>query len=62
MKLKIVTAKSEVETEDTGTYADGLVEHHRLDLSEDRSRRHRSSHDRDYGAGRKADAIPFGLV
>ncbi|MBB3458234.1 putative protein tyrosine phosphatase [Rhizobium sp. BK313] len=64
MNFKIVTAQSEVETDDTGTYPDGMVEleHNRVDFSSSRERRHRRSHERDYGAGKKLAPIPVGLV
>jgi hypothetical protein len=62
MNLKIVTAQSEVETDDTGTYPDGLVEENRVDLSLSRERLHRRSHERDYGAGKRTAPLPIGLV
>jgi hypothetical protein len=62
MNFKIVTAQSEVETDDTGTYPDGLVEHNRVELSLSRERQHRRSHERDYGAGKRIAPLPVGLV
>ncbi|MCJ9755655.1 hypothetical protein MOV66_03280 [Agrobacterium sp. SHOUNA12C] len=62
MNLKIVTAQSEVETDDTGTYPDGLVEQNRVDLSLSRERQHQRSHERDYGAGKRIAPLPVGLV
>ena len=59
MNFKIVTAQSEVETEDTGTYPDGMMEHNRIDFS---SNRHRRSHERDYGAAKELAPVPVGLV
>lgn len=62
MNLKIVTAQSEVETDDTGTYPDGLVEYNRVDLSVSRERLHRRSHERDYGAGKRITPLPVDLI
>jgi hypothetical protein len=62
MNFKIVTAQSEVETDDTGTYPDGMVEYNRIDFSSSRERRHRRSHERDYGAGKELQPIPVRLV
>ncbi|WP_409527083.1 hypothetical protein [Rhizobium sp. P32RR-XVIII] len=63
MFLKIFLAKPEVETDDTGTYADGLFESNRIDFSARRDGRYRSSHERDYGPGRKiAEVPPLGLA
>ena len=62
MNFKIVTAQSEVETEDTGTYPDGMMEHDRIDFSSSREKRNRRSHERDYGAGKELAPIPVGLV
>lgn len=63
MFLKIFLAKLEVETDDTGTYADGFFESNRIDLSVRRDGRYRSSHERDYGPGRKiGEAPPLGLA
>ncbi|WFU12297.1 hypothetical protein QA646_20480 (plasmid) [Rhizobium sp. CB3090] len=62
MNFKIVTAQSEVETEDTGTYPDGMMERDRTDFSSSREIRNRRSHERDYGAGKKLAPIPVGFV
>ena len=62
MILKIFTARTEVETDDTGTYADGLFEAARIDISSRRESRHRSSHERDYGPGRKIAEMPLGFA
>ncbi|PKA42895.1 hypothetical protein N2599_06485 [Rhizobium sullae] len=62
MIFKIVTAKSEVETDDTGTYPDGIFESNRIDFSARRNERDRSSHERDYGPGRKVAEVPLGLA
>lgn len=62
MILKIFAAKSEIETDDTGTYADGLFESNRIDFSARRESRHRSSHERDYGPGRKIADVPLGFA
>lgn len=61
MILKIITRDSEVETEDTGTFADGMFEHIRPENPR-RDGRHRSSHERDYGAGRKVTELPVGFA
>ena len=51
------------DTEVTGTYADGAVNLPATELSAARrNERDRSAHERDYGANRKAAAIPVGLV
>ncbi|MGG6895527.1 MULTISPECIES: hypothetical protein [Rhizobium] len=62
MNLKIVTAQSEVETDDTGTYPDGMVERMLIDFSASYEQQHRKSHERDYGARKAIRPIPFGLV
>ena len=62
MIFKIFAAKSEAETADTGTYADGLFESNRMDFSSRRDARHRSSHERDYGPGRTLPEVPLGLA
>ena len=61
MILKIITRDSEVETEDTGTFADGMFEHIRPEKLR-RDGPHRSSHERDYGAARKAAEPPVGYA
>lgn len=62
MNFRIVTAQSEVETDDTGTYPDGLVQLDRVDLSLKRERLQRRSHERDYGAGKRIAPVPVGLA
>ncbi|MDR7144621.1 hypothetical protein [Rhizobium sp. BE258] len=62
MIFKIFAAKSEVQSEDTGTYADGLFDSQRIDVSTRRDGRYRSSHERDYGPGRKVAEMPLGLA
>lgn len=62
MNLKIVTAQSEVETDDTGTYPDGMVERILIDVSASHEQQHRKSHERDYGARKAIRPIPVGLV
>ncbi|MDE1992940.1 MAG: hypothetical protein KGI75_10580 [Rhizobiaceae bacterium] len=64
MIFKIFAAKPEVdaETDETGTYPDGMFEIHRTDVSARRDNRARSSHERDYGAGRKIVQMPLGLA
>jgi len=62
MSFKIVTAQSEVETDDTGTYPDGLVEHNRIDVSASRERPERRAHERDYGAGKRVVPVPVSLM
>ncbi|SCW56359.1 hypothetical protein SAMN02927900_02691 [Rhizobium mongolense subsp. loessense] len=62
MIFKIVTAKSEVETDDTGTYPDGIFESNRIDFSARRNDRYPSSHERDYSPSRKVAVIPLGLA
>lgn len=62
MNLKIVTAQSEVETDDTGTYPDGMVERSLIELSASHEQQHRKSHERDYGARKVMRPIPVGLV
>ncbi|MFJ6323152.1 MULTISPECIES: hypothetical protein [unclassified Rhizobium] len=62
MNLKIVTAQSEVETDDTGTYPDGMMERILVDLSAVHEQQHRRSHERDYGARKMSRPIPAGLV
>jgi hypothetical protein len=60
MIFKIFTARrTEIETDDTGTYADGLREENRIDLSARDAGRPRSPHERDYGAGRKVADMPL---
>ncbi|MEZ2130845.1 MULTISPECIES: hypothetical protein [unclassified Sinorhizobium] len=61
MILKIITRDSEVETEDTGTFADGMFEHIRPEKLR-RDGRYRSSHERDYGVGRKVTELPVGFA
>jgi hypothetical protein len=62
MNFKVVTAQTEVETDDTGTYPDGLVEHNRVDLPVSRERLHRRSRERDYGASKRIAPLLVGLV
>lgn len=62
MNLKIVTAQSEVETDDTGTYPDGMVERMLIDFSASHEQQHRKSHERDYGVRKVIRPIPVGLV
>lgn len=62
MNFKIVTAQSEVETDDTGTYPDGFVEHNRIDVSASRERPQRRAHERDYGAGKRNAPVPVSLM
>ncbi|MET3855147.1 MULTISPECIES: hypothetical protein [unclassified Rhizobium] len=62
MIFKIFAAKPEVETADTGTFADGHFETQRIDVSSRRDGRYRSSHERDYGPGRKIAEVPLGLA
>lgn len=62
MSFKIVTAQTEVETDDTGTYPDGLVEHNRIDVSASRERLAHRAHERDYGAGKRVAPVPVNLM
>ncbi|MBB3965974.1 MULTISPECIES: hypothetical protein [Rhizobium] len=62
MLLKIFTAKRDVvDADDTGTYADG---YHmpELDIAAYKRSDRRSSYERDYGRGRKAEEVSLGLV
>jgi hypothetical protein len=62
MIFKIFSAKrtESVETEDTGTYADGMFHQQKAEVAASRSER--SSHERDYGMNRKIVAAPVGFV
>jgi hypothetical protein len=63
MIFKIFSVKqSQIETDDTGTYADGLREENRVDLSARNAAQPRSPHERDYGAGRRVVEMPVGLA
>ncbi|MGY5777371.1 hypothetical protein G6M50_31245 [Agrobacterium rhizogenes] len=62
MNMKIVTAQSEVETDDTGTYPDGMMERILVEFSASSERQHRKSHERDYGAHKALRPIPAGLA
>jgi hypothetical protein len=62
MNMKIVTAQSEVATEDTGTYPDGMMERILVEFSASSERQHRKSHERDYGAHKVLRPIPAGLA
>ncbi len=62
MNLKIVTAQSEVETDDTGTYPDGMMERILVEFSTRSELQHRKSHERDYGARKALRPIPAGLA
>ena len=62
MNLKIVTAQSEVETDDTGTYPDGMMERVLGEFSTRSELQHRKSHERDYGARKAVRPIPAGLA
>ncbi|NLS17190.1 hypothetical protein HGP16_11545 [Rhizobium sp. P40RR-XXII] len=62
MNLKIVTAQSEVETADTGTYPDGMMERILVEFSASSEQQHRKSHERDYGARKALRPIPAGLA
>ncbi|MDI7865068.1 hypothetical protein MRS76_24430 [Rhizobiaceae bacterium n13] len=62
MILKIFTAKPEVETEDTGTYADGLFELNRPERRTGANVSRRSAHERDYGPTREVMDVPLGFA
>lgn len=63
MIFKIFSAmRSDVQTEDTGTYADGLFQQSEIALAARKPDRNRSAHERDYGAGRKIAELPPGLA
>ncbi|TXH99309.1 MAG: hypothetical protein E6Q76_20240 [Rhizobium sp.] len=62
MNLKIVTAQSEVETDDTGTYPDGMMERILVEFSASSEQRHRKSHERDYGVRKVFRPIPAALA
>jgi hypothetical protein len=56
MIFKLFTARAKVETNDTGTYADGRFKNNRFDVSIRPTGKYRSAHERDYGfARRKAE-------
>ena len=62
MILKILAPKIDADCHDTGTYPDGIFAENRIDLSVRRDGRHRSPHERDYGAGRKLEKLPLGFA
>jgi hypothetical protein len=49
-----------IETDDTGTYADGMFQEYKTGLRTNNN--DRSSHERDYGADRKIVTAPVGFV
>jgi hypothetical protein len=64
MIFKIFSTKRDdiLETEDTGTYADGLFQQNRIGLPASQNDRYRSSYERDYGADRKIVNMPVRFV
>jgi hypothetical protein len=62
MIFKIFSTKRDepTETDDTGTYADGMFQQYRTGLRANHN--DRSSHERDYGADRKITTAPVGFV
>ncbi len=64
MIFKIFSTKRNdaTETDDTGTYADGLFPHSRIGHSTKQKDQYRSSHERDYGADRKVAEMPVGFA
>lgn len=62
MIFSIFTAKPEIETEDTGTYADGLFQTIRSERRKGGSGNRRSAHERDYGPSREVTDVPLGFA
>jgi hypothetical protein len=62
MILKIFSLKrdEQAESNDTGTYADGMFQQYKVGLPS--AGNDRSSHERDYGANRKIVTAPVGYV
>jgi hypothetical protein len=62
MILKIFSLKrdEQADTNDTGTYADGMFQEYKIGLPVGRN--DHSSHERDYGANRKIVPAPVGYV
>lgn len=50
-----------LETDDTGTYADGMFPQQKIDIRMS-ARNDRSSYERDYGLNRKVVSLPVGYV